>query len=118
MEEEGRKSNNHPQTKKNPYIMTIGFDRTDPRHVEVADFLNSLPRKKAEYIVDAVRSYQNQKEEKTIPAVSGVDYHHIRSMVLQILKEQEQKADMEEESPSFKNEELDGIMESLRVFRR
>ena len=26
--------------KKNPYITTIGFDKTNPRHVEVAEFLN------------------------------------------------------------------------------
>ena len=37
--------------KKNPYIMTIGFKKEDPDHVYVAEFLNSLGRGKAQYIV-------------------------------------------------------------------
>ena len=40
--------------KKNPYIMTIGFKKEDPDHVYVAEFLNSLGRGKAQYIVKAV----------------------------------------------------------------
>lgn len=126
MEEKEKQHRNYQQTKKNPYIMTIGFDRTNPRHVEVADFLNSLQRKKAQYIVDAVRSYQNPKEEETISAISGVDYHHIRSMVLQILKEQEHMAGGENmesertdnEMSDMEEEELNGILSSIRAFRR
>lgn len=30
--------------KKNPYVMTIGFNRHDPAHVEVAQFLNGMER--------------------------------------------------------------------------
>ena len=30
MEEKEKQHRNYQQTKKNPYIMTIGFDRTDP----------------------------------------------------------------------------------------
>ena len=47
--------------KKNPYIMTIGFKKEDPDHVYVAEFLNSLGRGKAQYIVKAVLAYQNGK---------------------------------------------------------
>ena len=89
MEEKGRKSNNHPQTKKNPYIMTIGFDRTDPRHVEVADFLNSLPRKKAQYIVESVKHYQSQNKEIFSRSIEekNVDRETVRQIVMQILEE-------------------------------
>ena len=45
--------------KKNPYIMTIGFKKEDPDHVYVAEFLNSLGRGKAQYIVKSVLAYQN-----------------------------------------------------------
>lgn len=48
--------------KKNPYITTIGFDKTNPRHVEVAEFLNSLQRKKADYIVNAIMEYQGRED--------------------------------------------------------
>ena len=121
--EQGRKI---PHSKKNPYIMTIGFDRTDPRHVEVADFLNSLQRKKAQYIVDAVIYYQGRKENEIVPAVSGRDYENIRSIVLQILKEQNQntglktatKEQTENKVPFMEEEELNGILNSISVFRR
>ncbi len=49
--------------KKNPFVMTIGFNKNDPEHVEVAEFLNSLPRKKAQYIVEAVRCYRGMQQE-------------------------------------------------------
>ena len=49
--------------KKNPFVMTIGFDKNDPEHVEVAEFLNGLPRKKAQYIVEAVRCYRQVQQD-------------------------------------------------------
>ena len=45
--------------KKNPFVTTVGFNRHDPAHVEVAQFLNGMERGKAQYIVDAVLAYQN-----------------------------------------------------------
>ena len=39
--------------KKNPYVMTIGFRKNNPEHIQVAEFLNSLEREKAQYIVKA-----------------------------------------------------------------
>mgnify|MGYP006876756340 CR=1 FL=1 len=46
--------------KKNPFVTTIGFNRHDPAHVEVAQFLNGMERGKAQYIVDAVLAYQSR----------------------------------------------------------
>jgi len=74
--------------KKNPYVTTIGFNKEDPDHVYVADFLNSMGRGKGQYIVKAIMAYQNPGG-----AVSGhvvvpaVDYEKIRAFVLQVLEE-------------------------------
>ena len=90
--------------KKNPYVMTIGFDRMDPRHVKVADYLNSLPRKKAQCIVEAVSDYLNAKgmdqasdkaeNWEEVNASAGkkdfLRYETVRKMVLRVLEEQEQ----------------------------
>lgn len=46
--------------KKNPYVMTIGFRKNNPEHIQVAEFLNSLEREKAQYIVKAVLTYRTQ----------------------------------------------------------
>ena len=72
--------------KKNPYVTTIGFNKEDPDHVYVADFLNSMGRGKGQYIVKAIMAYQNPSG-----VVSGhvvvptVDYEKIKAFVLQVL---------------------------------
>lgn len=105
--------------KKTPFVMTIGFDKNDPEHVEVAEFLNSLPRKKAQYIVEAVRCYQQicKDGKEAVKVVSASinesvseamtesatpynlnvmsDYVKIRHMVLQILEEHKQSINRE-----------------------
>ncbi len=79
--------------KKNPFVMTIGFDKNDPEHVEVAEFLNSLPRKKAQYIVEAVRYYQTRNAQGNEGMISRsneekyMDRETIRQIVMQILEE-------------------------------
>ena len=102
--------------KKNPFVMTIGFDKNDPEHVEVAEFLNSLPRKKAQYIVEAVRCYRRMLSENTDAGRDGkqdfvregpfgndggtesgrndrhLDREQIRQIVLQVLAERTKEA--------------------------
>ena len=74
--------------KKNPYVTTIGFNKEDPDHVYVADFLNSMGRGKGQYIVKAIMAYQNP-----IGAGSGqvvaytIDYEKIRTFVLKVIEE-------------------------------
>ena len=74
--------------KKNPYVTTIGFNKEDPDHVYVADFLNSMGRGKGQYIVKAIMAYQNPggavSGHVTVPTV---DYEKIRAFVLQVLEE-------------------------------
>ena len=74
--------------KKNPYITTIGFNRDDPDHVSVADFLNSMGRGKAQYIVKAIMAYQNPEGVAVGHVVMpAVDYEKIRAYVLQVMEE-------------------------------
>lgn len=77
--------------KKNAFVTTIGFNKNDPAHVQVAEFLNSMERGKAQYIVNAVLAYQNGALSG-IPFSSGkgrlTDYEMIRKIVLQVMEEQ------------------------------
>lgn len=81
--------------KKNPFVTTIGFNRHDPAHVEVAQFLNGMERGKAQYIVDAVLAYQS-RGLVGISVSSGAgrltDYDTIRKIVLQVMEERENGA--------------------------
>lgn len=77
--------------KKNPFITTVGFKKDDPEHVYVAEFLNSMGRGKAQYIVKAVLVYQDlqKKGELTQTARVPYDYEEIKRIVLQIIAEWE-----------------------------
>jgi len=74
--------------KKNPYVTTIGFNKEDPDHVYVADFLNSMGRGKGQYIVKAIMAYQNPIGAGSGQVVvSAIDYEKIRTFVLKIIEE-------------------------------
>ena len=128
--------------KKNPYVMTIGFKKNNPEHIQVAEFLNSLEREKAQYIVKAVLTYRTLEEQGEVPQTSGsvsYDYETIKSIVLQILREQdvdkkissvqpgtdslqpeaEPKEQAMEENPlmGFDESAMQGIMASLSAFQ-
>ena len=123
--------------KKNPYVTTIGFNKEDPDHVYVADFLNSMGRGKGQYIVKAIMAYQNPEG---IPSghvvVPSVDYEKIKSFVLKIIEEKinVDTAFSPKESPKIKPEikeeqvdpehpidldedTINDILTSLSVFR-
>ena len=122
--------------KKNAFVTTIGFNRNDPAHVQVAEFLNGMERGKAQYIVNAVLSYQNGAQTGDMPhAGQAVDYERIRQFVLQVIREHEgQEAsrketagglagpDTTEENTGmafgFDEDALSGIMSSLEAFKR
>ena len=75
--------------KKNPFVTTVGFNRHDPAHVEVAQLLNGMERGKAQYIVDAVMAYQSGGQAG-VSVLSGTermaDYETIRKIVLQVME--------------------------------
>lgn len=113
--------------KKNPYITTIGFDKTNPRHVEVAEFLNSLQRKKADYIVNAIMEYQGREnwKDKKEGRIS-ISYEEIKKIVFQILseiqmveqfKEKKDERNRIEELQDMDNEMVENILFSLEAFK-
>lgn len=130
--------------KKNPYVMTIGFRKNNPEHIQVAEFLNSLEREKAQYIVKAVLTYRTLEEKGEVPQTGGsmsYDYETIKSIVLQIMREQgadgkipamqpgtaptHQQSEAEPEELAmetdplmgFDDSAMDGIMASLAAFQ-
>lgn len=125
--------------KKNPYVTTIGFNRHDPAHVEVAQFLNGMERGKAQYIVDAVMAYQRGRQAG-VSVLSGTegltDYETIRKIVLQVMEERENGAYNgnrtvakkketagqaeslgQNELTGLDDEALGGILQSLEAFK-
>lgn len=125
--------------KKNAFVTTIGFNKNDPAHVQVAEFLNSMERGKAQYIVNAVLAYQNGAQAGDMPhAGQAVDYERIRQFVLQVIREHERQGgyvgktagepagtsaepDAVAEKPEmefgFDEDALKGIMSSLEAFK-
>ena len=114
--------------KKNPYVMTIGFNRRDPNHRKVAEFLNGMERGKAQYIVNAVISYQDEERENSIPLWNE---NSIRRVVEKVLEEN--RSDIFDERPvqhgnnpknrEERNSQLEekyvlDIMDSLNAFRK
>ena len=120
--------------KKNAFVTTIGFNKNDPAHVHVAQFLNGMERGKAQYIVNAVLVYQNGGEAAGISSGQAVDYEKIRQFVLQVIREHERQeaprngAAEEPDRPDgaeegegaafvFDEDALNGIMSSLEAFK-
>ena len=125
--------------KKNPFVTTVGFNRHDPTHVEVAQFLNGMERGKAQYIVDAVIAYQSGGQAG-VSVLYGTermaDYETIRKIVLQVMEEREngaygsnmtaagamETAKQEETSGAsglagLDDDALGGILQSLEAFK-
>lgn len=121
--------------KKNAFVTTIGFNKNDPAHVQVAEFLNGMERGKAQYIVNAVLAYQNGGMAAGISAgQAAVDYEKIQQFVLQVIREQERQETPHNETTGesavldgaeeregadfgFDEDALSGIMSSLEAFK-
>lgn len=87
--------------KKNPYVMTLGFNRRDPNHVRVAEFLNEMERGKTHYIVNAVMEYQNKGLERETMLSSA----ELRYIVEETVREYMKK--------NSKTEEIGGIHDQI-----
>ena len=121
--------------KKNAFVTTIGFNKNDPAHVQVAEFLNGMERGKAQYIVNAVLAYQNGAQAGDMTyAGQAVDYEKIRQFVLQVIREHESQEAPHNETAGepaglggaeeqegaafgFDEDALNGIMSSLEAFK-
>ena len=62
---------------------SLDLIKNDSEHVQVAEFLNGMSRRKAQYIVNAVMAYQKQEERGDFFITGAVlDYEKIRGFVL------------------------------------
>lgn len=78
--------------KKNPYIMTIGFNKEDPEHRRAAGLLNDMGRGKASYIAKAILTYETMRASEEFSSTGiGMDYESLRNVVLKIIAENEAK---------------------------
>lgn len=125
--------------KKEKYRFTIQFNSDDLLHQWVAGILNCQGRHKAQYLVNAVCTYEN-RVEPTSAESAPVDYKTIASIVNQILvtksaqqsqtacqaKKQTEIAVSQSEELNFEEDVLDileqnglsVIAESIAAFRR
>lgn len=78
--------------KKNPFVTTVGLKKDDPDHIYVAQFLYSMGRGKARYIVKAVMLYQDiQESGKAVHTCGTYYYERIRRVVLQVIEERDRQ---------------------------
>lgn len=80
--------------KKNPYVTTIGFNKGDPDHIRAVEILNKMGRGKASYIAKAVLAYEAIRESGELPQMgygTSMDYESLRSFVLKVIAEHEEK---------------------------
>lgn len=78
--------------KKNPYVMTIGFNKEDPEHRRAAGLLNDMGRGKASYIAKAILAYETIRESGEFSSTRiGIDYESLRNFVLKVIAEHEVK---------------------------
>ena len=71
--------------KKNPFVFTIGFDKSDPDHVYVTELLNTT-EKKAKLIVAAILAYTGRTDETGNGSIS-MEPDMLRPMMQQIMAE-------------------------------
>lgn len=115
------------------------FRKNNQEHIQAAEFLNSLGREKAQYIVKAIRAYQfmDARTEKQQDGDRVVyEYQTIKQIVLQIMSEHENVGGIPVDMPEYQtsciednmNAEsnildgldesaVDGIMNSLLAFQ-
>ena len=72
--------------KKNPFVFTIGFDKSDPDHVYVTELLNTT-EKKAKLIVAAILAYTGRTDETGNGSIS-MEPDMLRPMMQQIIREE------------------------------
>lgn len=73
--------------KKKQCRFTLQFCETDPRHQKVAKILNRQGRRKSQYFVNAVLSYENEMDEDAAKGQIPTDFNRLEAVVNQILKE-------------------------------
>ncbi|WP_320968212.1 hypothetical protein [Hungatella hathewayi] len=103
--------------KKNEFVFTIGFKRTDPEHVRVVNILNETASKNP-FIVDAVlcyvdSGYMNVRPWNIQPAFGSERLSS--SYETGLIARMEERPDAED---NLDTEDIHGIFQSLSAFRR
>lgn len=103
--------------KKNEFVFTIGFKRTDPEHARVVNILNETDSKN-QFIVDAVlcyvdSGYMNVRPWNIYPAFGPKNLSSSNETGL--LSRREEQPDAEDR---LDTEDIHGIFQSLSAFRR
>lgn len=112
--------------KKNKYVMTLGFNQSDPIHRKAVGILDVMNRGKADYIAKAVVFYEKQG---TGTDRSAADLDWIRDYVRQVVSEYTKgstvpltETHVEPKQESFAEQigedAMQGIMDSLLSFRQ
>lgn len=101
--------------KKNEFVFTIGFKRTDPEHVRVVNILNEKDSKN-QFIVDAIlcfvdSGYMNVRPWNIQPAFGKAE-------VIPLSDPSDNKNKPVQEADDELREDVSGILQSLQGFRR
>ena len=99
--------------KKNPFVFTIGFDKSDPDHVYVTELLNTT-EKKAKLIVAAILAYTGRTDETGNGSIS-MEPDMLRPMMQQMPK----GGDLMEEEPLRMDQTMrQNVVDAISAFRR
>lgn len=119
--------------KKNPFVFTIGFNRSNPVHVQVTDILNNT-EEKAQLIASAVlfylekkQNYENDESTGLQPAIAEIIQRELKKALENSLKPQTQFTDslIKEDTISLDRRSVDMNSEishnaknALKAFRK
>lgn len=92
--------------KKKQCRFTLQFSETDPQHQKVAKILNRQGRRKAQYIVNAVLSYEHGMGEDANKEKIPTDFNRLEAVVNQILKEKLSALRQQENNTASPSERL------------
>ena len=112
--------------KKNPFVFTIGFDKSDPDHVYVTELLNTT-EKKAKLIVAAILAYTgsiSMEPDMLRPMMQQIIREEVRKAlegqdVSQINREMPTEVDLMEEEPLRMDQTMrQNVVDAISAFRR
>ena len=109
--------------KKNPFIFTIGFDKSDPDHVYVTELLNTT-EKKAKLIVAAGNGSISMEPDMLRPMMQQIIREEVRKAlegqdVSQINREMPTEVDLMEEEPLRMDQTMrQNVVDAISAFRR
>lgn len=74
--------------KKNEYVFNIGFNKSNPEHIETVKILNRMGHGKAGYLAKAVIFYE-QHRENVFNDSTPINIHKLEEIVRSIISREE-----------------------------